>query len=181
MLGLPWMVAATVRSLAHLRSLKNYKTIESADTNAESVLEFTGVQEQRVSGLWIHSLIAAAVIFGRNFLKKIPNAVLTGIFLYLGVSSIDKTDLWHRFTLFFMDDRDTPKSAEWRKSAGLFKTKVFTFIQLSLLGAMWWVKGTKLGVFFPVLIGVLAPIRIGLEKLNLFSTKELEGLDGEIA
>jgi hypothetical protein len=45
---------------------------------------------------------------------------------------------------------------------------------------MWWIKETKLGVFFPVLIGILAPIRIALEKWNVFSKKELETLDGEI-
>ena len=54
-------------------------------------------------------------------------------------------------------------------------------MQLALLGAMWWMKGTKLGVFFPVLIGLLAPIRIALEKAGLFSAVELDALDGEIA
>jgi hypothetical protein len=51
---------------------------------------------------------------------------------------------------------------------------------MALLGAMWWVKGTSLGVFFPVLIGALAPVRIALEKWNVFSKEELEALDGEI-
>ena len=44
-----------------------------------------------------------------------------------------------------------------------------------------WVKETKLGVFFPVLIGVLAPVRIVLEKCKIFTKSELDLLDGEIA
>lgn len=38
----------------------------------------------------------------------------------------------------------------------------------------------SLGVFFPVLIGLLAPARIALEKWNIFSKKELDALDGEL-
>jgi hypothetical protein len=64
MLGMPWMVAATVRSLAHLRSLKEYgpgtpvvaekeETVEtqsSVEEEAAPALEMTGVVEQRVTG-----------------------------------------------------------------------------------------------------------------------------------
>jgi hypothetical protein len=45
---------------------------------------------------------------------------------------------------------------------------------------MWWVKGTKVGVLFPVLIGALAPLRIWLENSGLFSKKEISVLDEEI-
>jgi hypothetical protein len=37
-------------------------------------LQCTGVQEQRVSGLAIHSLIGAAIIFNRDLLRQIPTA-----------------------------------------------------------------------------------------------------------
>ena len=177
-LGMPWMVAATVRSLAHLRSLKQYEVTEVQDVTK---IEMTGVLEQRITGFGIHAFIALSLMYGRSQLQKIPNAVLTGIFLYLGISSVDKTELFQRMLLFFMDKRDTPKSSNWIKVVGLAKTKIFTAIQLALLGAMWWIKGTKLGVFFPVLIGLLGPVRIALEKFKLFSDKELEALDGEIA
>lgn len=184
LLGMPWMVAATVRSLAHMRSLRNYEIVDAGKTNPEDTsvkVEMVGVQEQRVTGLAIHSLIGLSVIYFRHVLRRIPNAVLTGLFLYLGVSSITTTDLWDRFCLFFTDDQDVPKGPAWVKDVSLFRTKAFTAIQMALLGAMWWVKGTKLGVFFPVLIGALAPVRIALEKWNVFSTKELDALDGEIA
>lgn len=194
LLGMPWMVAATVRSLAHLRSLKLYKITEVPGDSSEQKestppsestttarVEMTGVQEQRLTGLLIHSLIGFSIINLRSVLRGIPNAVLTGLFLYLGVSSITTTDLFDRFKLFFTDTRDIPSGFSWSKSIDVNRTKLFTAIQLFLLSAMWWMKGTKLGVFFPVLIGALAPARIALEKFQIFSKEELNLLDGEIA
>jgi hypothetical protein len=183
---MPWMVAATVRSLAHLRSLKEYKTVEvstdeAGDGETTTKLEFDSVHENRFTGTLIHSLIGGAVIFCRPLLRQIPVSVLTGLFLYLGISSIGTTDLWDRFLLFLSDDKDVSKKTSWHNIVTLGRTKVFTAIQLALLGAMLYMKGTKLGVFFPVLIGLLAPVRIALEKWNIFSTKELDALDGEIA
>jgi hypothetical protein len=176
MLGMPWMVAATVRSLAHMRSLKLYEGTEGTSGTSE----FVGVQEQRVTGLLIHALIGSSVVYFSNTLRKLPTSVLTGLFMYLGVSSINQTDLWDRFILFFTDKRDAPKKAEW-SGLKLGRVKLFTSLQLALLGGMFWLKGTPLGVFFPVLIGFLPPIRIALEKLKVFSNEELACLDGEIA
>jgi hypothetical protein len=88
---MPWMVAATVRSLAHLRSLKEYETVEApapaSEGATESVAEgpttrMTGVLEQRVSGLTIHALIAGAVLFCRGLLRRIPVSVLTGMVMW---------------------------------------------------------------------------------------------------
>ena len=190
LLGMPWMVAATVRSLAHMRSLKQYKITDgitvgsngsNLDVASQATVEVTGVQEQRLTGLMIHSLIGYAIIYMRPLLQRIPNAVLTGLFLYLGISSITTTDLFDRFKLFFTDKRDVPIGYTWSSGVSLQRTKLFTSIQVLLIAAMWWVKETKLGVFFPVLIGVLAPVRIALEKCNIFTKIELDLLDGEIA
>lgn len=183
-LGWPWMVAATVRSLAHLRSLKIYDTVPNAEVKSDSTptaKEFVGVQEQRLTGLLIHALIGSAVIYCRPLLRQIPVAVLNGLFLYLGISSINQTDFFDRLVLFITDARDVAMSKSWAKNVDLNRTKLFTAIQAALLGAMWWIKGTRLGVFFPVLIGLLAPVRILLEKLNVFTKEELNSLDGEIA
>eukprot|EP01041_Mallomonas_annulata_P004271 gene4271-8499_t len=180
LLGMPWMVAATVRSLSHLRSLKLYKSVDDPASDTPK-LEIVGVQEQRVSGLMIHSLIGASIIYFRKQLRCIPIASLTGLFLYLGLSSISTTELYDRALLFITDQRDIPRGTSWTKNVQLAQTKLFTGIQVLLLGAMWWLKNTRLGVFFPVLVGGLAPIRILLEKFNVFSKDELEALDGEIA
>ena len=176
------MVAATVRSLAHVRSLKLYETEESEKNDEAPRLKEVGVQEQRVSGFLIHTLIGSSIVFFRSALRSIPISVLTGLFLYLGFSSISTTEMYQRTLLFFTDKRDAPKDNEWtRNNVPLGKTKLFTGIQLTLLASMWWLKSTSLGIFFPVLIGLLAPVRIALEKLKIFSKHELESLDGEIA
>ena len=59
----------------------SYETTEIEGGEVKVVM--TGVQEQRLSGLGIHTLIAISLVFGRAQLQKIPNAVLTGIFLYI--------------------------------------------------------------------------------------------------
>ncbi|CAM9730775.1 unnamed protein product [Chrysoparadoxa australica] len=41
-LGLPWLVAATVRSLAHVKALAKFEASEGKE-------EITGITEQRVS------------------------------------------------------------------------------------------------------------------------------------
>jgi len=177
LLGMPWMVAATVRSLAHMRSLKIYKT--ETDSDGSNVVSTpVGVQEQRVTGLMIHGLIGFSILYCRNLLRKLPLSVLTGLFMYLGVSSINQTDLWSRFLLFFTDKRDVAKNKPW-SSLEPTRVKMFTSIQLALLVLMFWLKGTAVGVFFPVLIGLLPPIRLALAKA--FSQQELSKLDGEIA
>lgn len=179
-LGMPWMVAATVRSLAHLKSLRTYDVTTQEVTDLANK-SFEGVQEQRVTGLSIHLLIGASVLYGRGILSKIPQAVITGLFFYLGFSTLKGTDFLERLKLFITDNRDVPKNQRWSNTVSLDRIKLFTGLQASLLGLMWWIKGTSLGVLFPVLIGLLAPIRTALEKFKIFSSKELESLDGEIA
>ena len=132
LLGMPWMVAATVRSLAHLRSLTEYSTPVPADSTAGSPATApvpTGVLEQRLSGLSIHTLIGGSILMCRPLLRRIPVSVLTGLFLYLGMSSIDKTEMWDRFLLFFTTKEDAPKNA-WVTEAGINKTRLFTAIQV---------------------------------------------------
>ena len=194
-LGMPWMVAATVRSLAHLRSLKLYESVSSTEDNSKSganeaesqdlsqtgAVQEVGVLEQRVSGLAIHVLIGGALLLFRDYLRRIPLCVLTGLFLYLGFSTLPATDMFQRTLLFVTDDRDVPRCTRWSpKSVPLAVTKTFTFIQLALLASMWWIKSTAIGIFFPVLIGLLAPIRIILEKLRVFSSEHLDALDDDL-
>lgn len=77
LLGIPWLVAATVRSLSHVGALSNF---DKTGTTIEST------KEQRVTGVAIHTLIGTSVLFARprNLLAQIPLPVLMGLFLYLG-------------------------------------------------------------------------------------------------
>ena len=83
-LGLPWFVAATVLSITHVNSLK----MESETSAPGEAPKFLGVREQRVTGILIFLLIGLSV-FMTPILKHIPMPVLYGVFLYMGVSSLN--------------------------------------------------------------------------------------------
>lgn len=169
--GLPWLVAATVRSLAHVKSLTNYEQLGGGEER------ITGIVEQRVSGLAIHGLIGLSILKLRPQLAQIPLPVTTGLFLYLGVSGLKGNEMWERTKLLITDKTLRPK-APWNKLPAK-KTNIFTLIQLACLGSMMWVKGSPIGVLFPVLIAVLAPLRLLLVKMNLFSNDDMVLLDSE--
>jgi hypothetical protein len=96
------------------------------------------------------------------------------------MSSLNTTKLYDRTLMLLSDSRDISPCAPGMKSVGLQKTNLFTTIQLVLLASMFWLKGTALGVFFPVLVGMLVPVRVALEKFGFYSREELEELDGEL-
>ena len=85
MLGLPWLVAATVRSLNHVRSLATVE--EVVGPNGESHERVIFVRENRLTGLCIHLLIGVSLLLLQH-LAKIPMAVLYGLFFFMGVVSM---------------------------------------------------------------------------------------------
>uniref|UniRef100_A0A8C6PIR0 Anion exchange protein n=1 Tax=Nothobranchius furzeri TaxID=105023 RepID=A0A8C6PIR0_NOTFU len=82
-LGLPWYVAATVISIAHIDSLK----MESESSAPGEQPQFLGVREQRITGILVFVLTGVS-IFLAPILKFIPMPVLYGVFLYMGVASL---------------------------------------------------------------------------------------------
>ena len=72
--GLPWLVAATVRSLNHIHAM--------SEKNPDGT--FLSVQETRLTGLFIH-LLCFATIFAMDVLRLIPVPVLYGVFLFMGL------------------------------------------------------------------------------------------------
>lgn len=137
-----------------------------------------GAKEQRLSGIFIHGLIGLSILFARPLLSKIPLAGLMGLFLYLGVTGLNGIQLFDRTKLLVTDPKLRP-SVPWVTEMKVKKTHIYTAIQLACLGAMIWVKGSPAGVFFPVIIALLAPLRFALERAGYFSKKEMEVLDSE--
>ncbi|KAM9858213.1 solute carrier family 4 member 4a isoform 1-T1 [Aulostomus maculatus] len=83
-MGLPWYVAATVISIAHIDSLK----METETSAPGEQPKFLGVREQRVTGVCVFILTGLSV-FMAPILKFIPMPVLYGVFLYMGVASLN--------------------------------------------------------------------------------------------
>jgi hypothetical protein len=168
LLGLPWLVAATVRSVSHVRALSKF------DKDGK----VTGTIEQRLTGTSIHALIGCCVLLSkpRTLLTQIPLPVLMGLFMYLGISSLPGNEMWERVTELVKDSSITPKS-RWTDTVPKNTTKIFTAVQIACLGAMFWVKESPYGVLFPIVIAMMAPLRFGLER---FIKKEyIEILDEE--
>jgi hypothetical protein len=88
LLGLPWLIASTVHSVAHVQALAMY------DRNGNVV----SLIEQRLTGIVIHMLMACCVLFAspRRLLSQLSLPVFTGLFLYLGITSLPGNEMWER-------------------------------------------------------------------------------------
>lgn len=175
-LGLPFTHAATIRSLTHLISLTEFdtKTLEDGSTKKFPVR----VNEQRVTQLGIHVLIFCSA-FASSILKKLPVAVLYGIFLYMGVSTIAGNDLFDRMQLWMIWVPDArPKYECMKKIPNTSRIHKFTFIQFMCLVILYALKSIKeIAVVFPFFLVVIALVRIVLGKYKFFSDEELKALD----
>lgn len=169
-LGIPWLVAATVRSLSHVGALSLF------DNNGKVV----GTIEQRVTGVAIHALIGCCVLFKqpRLLLAQVPLPVLMGLFMYLGTSALPGNEMWERTIGLLKDPTVAPKE-RWTGKVPKNITNLFTLIQIACLAAMFWVKESSIGVLFPIVIALLAPLRFGLERSGIIQKKYIEILDEE--
>jgi len=83
--------------------------------------------------------------------------------------------MWERIKGVFTD-KQLAKTERW-SSVPTNVTTMFTAIQVACLGAMLWVKSSSIGVLFPVVIAMLAPLRFGLVKFGLFKKEDMDILD----
>ena len=88
--GGPWICAATVRAVAHVSALTVMST-NHAPGEQPTIVE---VKDQRLSFLLVSVLLGASVLLA-PLLKHVPYAVLFGVFLYMGVSSINGIQLFN--------------------------------------------------------------------------------------
>ena len=168
--GIPWLVAATVRSVSHVRALSKF----------DDKGKVTGTIEQRLTGTCIHTLIGCCVMLSkpRALLTQVPLPVLMGLFMYLGISSLPGNEMWERVQGLFHDPSIAPKY-RWSDVVPRKTTNILTIVQLACLGAMFYVKESSFGVLFPIVIAMMAPLRFGLERSGLIKKEYIEILDEE--
>ncbi|CAI5762852.1 anion exchange protein 3 isoform X1 [Podarcis lilfordi] len=172
--GLPWLTAATVRSVTHVNAL----TVMSKAIAPGEKPKIEEVKEQRVTGVLIAGLVGLSIVMG-NVLRQIPLAVLFGIFLYMGVTSLTGIQLYERLLLIFMPSKHHPdhvyvvKVKTWRMN-------LFTCIQLACIVLLWVVKSTVASLAFPFVLIMTVPLRRFLLP-RFFHERELKALDSEDA
>ncbi|XP_062934677.1 electrogenic sodium bicarbonate cotransporter 4 [Cynocephalus volans] len=167
--GLPWYVAATVISIAHIDSLK----METETSAPGEQPQFLGVREQRVTGIIVFILTGISV-FLAPILKYIPMPVLYGVFLYMGVASLNGIQFWDRCKLFLMPAKHQPDHA-FLRHVPLRRIHLFTLVQILCLAVLWVLKSTVAAIIFPVMILGLIIVRRLLD--FIFSQHDLAWID----
>ncbi|TNN77652.1 Electrogenic sodium bicarbonate cotransporter 4 [Liparis tanakae] len=129
-MGLPWYVAATVISIAHIDSLK----MESESSAPGEQPQFLGVREQRMTGILVFAL--------------------TGVSIFL--APILK--FWDRIKLYMMPSKHQP-DFPYLRHVPLRKVHLFTLVQIACLAVLWILKSTFLAIIFPIMILGLMVVR----------------------
>uniref|UniRef100_A0A8C6U4V9 Anion exchange protein n=1 Tax=Neogobius melanostomus TaxID=47308 RepID=A0A8C6U4V9_9GOBI len=152
--GLPWMAAATVRSVTHVNAL----TVMSKAVAPGDKPRIQEVKEQRVTGLLVSIMVGLSIVIG-ELLRKIPLAVLFGIFLYMGVMSLNGIQLTERMMLLLMPPKYHPDHTYVRKVRTL-RMHLFTIIQVVCLAALWAVMSTQASLAFPFVLILTVPVKV---------------------
>ncbi|KAM6934892.1 anion exchange protein 3 isoform 1-T1 [Xenentodon cancila] len=168
--GLPWLTAATVRSVTHVNAL----TVMSKATAPGEKPMIQEVKEQRVTGLLVAVLVGLSIVM-TDVLRLIPLAVLFGIFLYMGVTSLTGIQLYERITLMVTPAKHHPDHIYVTK-VKTWRMNMFTVIQLTCIVALWVVKSTVASLAFPFVLIMTVPLR-RLILSRIFEERELQALD----
>ncbi|XP_062867564.1 electrogenic sodium bicarbonate cotransporter 1 isoform X2 [Trichomycterus rosablanca] len=168
-MGLPWYVAATVISIAHIDSLK----METETSAPGEQPKFLGVREQRVTGIAVFLLTGLSVVMA-PILKFIPMPVLYGVFLYMGVASLNGVQFMDRLKLLLMPAKHQPDLI-YLRHVPLRRVHLFTFVQVLCLALLWILKSTVAAIIFPVMILALVAVRKAMD--YVFSQHDLGYLD----
>jgi hypothetical protein len=169
LLGLPWLVAATVRSITHVNAL----------SERDQDGKILHVQETRLTHFFIHALVGVAILF-LSALRVIPVPVLYGVFLYMGLASLPANQLWCRFTYWFMQSEKYPSTPftnpDYVPRKQLHK---YTAIQVFLFAMLMAFRSISVvAIAFPIIVKACMPIRIYLLP-KWFTEEELCFLDAE--
>ncbi|XP_026517256.1 anion exchange protein 2-like, partial [Terrapene carolina triunguis] len=119
-----------------------------------------------------------SIVIG-DLLRHIPLAVLFGIFLYMGVTSLNGIQFYERLHLLLMPPKHHPDVTYVKKVRSL-RMHLFTALQLACLAVLWAVMSTAASLAFPFILILTVPLRMCL-LTRIFTARELKCLDAEEA
>ncbi|KAM7121737.1 anion exchange protein 2 [Molossus nigricans] len=172
--GLPWLAAATVRSVTHANAL----TVMSKAVAPGDKPKIQEVKEQRVTGLLVAVLVGLSMVIG-DLLRQIPLAVLFGIFLYMGVTSLNGIQFYERLHLLLMPPKHHP-DVTYVKKVRTLRMHLFTALQLLCLALLWAVMSTAASLAFPFILILTVPLRM-VVLTRIFTEREMKCLDANEA
>ncbi|XP_010329790.3 band 3 anion transport protein isoform X2 [Saimiri boliviensis] len=172
--GMPWLSATTVRSVTHANAL----TVMGKASTPGAAAQIQEVKEQRISGLLVSVLVGLSILM-EPILSRIPLAVLFGIFLYMGVTSLSGIQLFDRILLLLKPPKYHP-DVPYVKRVKTWRMHLFTGIQLICLVVLWVVKSTPASLALPFVLILTVPLRRVLLPL-IFRNLELQCLDADDA
>ncbi|KAI4896483.1 hypothetical protein NFI96_018649, partial [Prochilodus magdalenae] len=168
--GMPWLSAATVRSVTHANAL----TVMSKGPKPE----IEKVLEQRVSGVLVAMLVGLSILM-EPILKMIPMAALFGIFLYMGITSLSGIQLWDRILLLLIPKKYHPNEP-YATKVKTSRMHMFTAIQMVCLAVLWIVKSSPLSLALPFILILTIPLRMFMTG-RVFTEFEMKCLDADDA
>ncbi|TWU05653.1 PTS sugar transporter subunit IIA [Stieleria varia] len=173
--GWPWMVAATVRSLAHLRALSEFEDVTANSKSPEKIIH---MNENRVTGIAIHVLIAGTLLV-MPYLEYVPMATLYGIFLYMGFVSLRGIQFIDRLGLWLKDSALYPIN-HYTRRVPTRTIHLFTLVQLVCLIVLCVINvfpSQPVRILFPIFVALLVPVRAIMSRF--FDDDHLAFLDAD--
>lgn len=168
--GLPFMCAGTVQSLAHVQALADVESRQGKEA-------IVSVQENRLTAFCIHAAILGSLIL-LPVVRRIPMAVISGLFLFLGRNMMNGNDFLSRIRYVFMDPQLYPEDSPMRKVRPS-QVHAYTGLQFICLMSLWVLKlNKKTSMFFPSVIATLMFIRSRIAP-KFLPTVALNTLDGD--
>ncbi|KAJ3213955.1 Boron transporter 1 [Dinochytrium kinnereticum] len=179
-LGLPCTHGLIPQAPLHVVSLAKFRSVTKVvDGVPRDAVRVESVVENRTSNFVMSVLVVLTAVCPPilRAIGLIPNAVLAGIFLFMGFSSFFNNQFASRCCLFVCNP--SYRSLYFEHIAKVpFKTVLaYTGIQIACLIAIFGVTLTQAAISFPVLIALLVPVRIFLVS-RFFSKEHVELLDG---
>uniref|UniRef100_A0A672NQB1 Solute carrier family 4 member 1 n=1 Tax=Sinocyclocheilus grahami TaxID=75366 RepID=A0A672NQB1_SINGR len=168
--GVPWLSAATVRSVTHANAL----TVMTKGPRPQ----IERVLEQRVSGILVAVMIGVSILM-EPILKMIPMTALFGIFLYMGITSLSGIQLWDRMRLLITPKKHHPP-VPFVTRVPTMRMHLYTLIQVICLAILWAIKSSAFSLALPFVLILTIPLRMFMTG-HVFTVMEMKCLDADDA
>jgi len=182
LLGIPFTNGLIPQAPLHVHALSTRKEEVRDDGTVHLVV--ARVEEQRLSN-FVHAFVIGLCCLPPvlRALQLVPLAVLSGLFLFMGMGSFKGNSFYNRLWLPVTDPKRRSSVCYsdleplLATSSGCKEVAGFTFLQFVMWVLIFFITKTPAAISFPVFIAALVIIRWALLP-RLFSKQAIDILDG---